>query len=101
MTRSPSTMALLSSLCLLATICCTGCQTASTGVTSPSATYLSEDVKYFSTGAKFKLDKEAAAMKAYNEQQISHQFSDDQTRPTVDMQKFAQQADNSVSVSAQ
>ena len=69
MNRSPSTMTLLSGLCLLATICCTGCQTTPAGNPLPSPNYLDGQVQYFPTGPKFKLEKEAAALKAYSEQQ--------------------------------
>jgi len=47
----------------------TGCQVDVGGQTLPSGYYLQDDIQYFPTGPKFKLSREAAAMKAYNEQQ--------------------------------
>jgi hypothetical protein len=54
---------------LLSAVTMTGCQVDVGGQTLPSATYLSDDIQYFPTGPKFKLTQEAAAMKAYSEQQ--------------------------------
>ena len=61
--RSFLAMAALASLGL------TGCQTAQTGNPMPSPNYLDGQVQYFPKGPKFKLEKEAAAMKAYADQQ--------------------------------
>ncbi|MDX1965047.1 MAG: hypothetical protein SFX18_18015 [Pirellulales bacterium] len=55
----------------------TGCQVDVGGQTLPSGYYLKDDIQYFPTGPKFKLAQEAAAMKAYNEQQAL------QTQPSV------------------
>ena len=54
---------------LLSAVTMTGCQVDVGGQTLPSATYLTDDIQYFPTGPKFKLTQEAAAMKAYSEQQ--------------------------------
>lgn len=54
---------------LLSAVTMTGCQVDVGGQTLPSATYLTDDIQYFPTGPKFKLSQEAAAMKAYSEQQ--------------------------------
>ena len=52
----------------------TGCQVTVGGQTLPSPYYFSDDVQYFAPGSEFKLQKEAAAMKAYNaEQQLNKQ----------------------------
>ncbi len=59
----------LLSLGLLSAVTMTGCQVDVGGQTLPSATYLTDDIQYFPTGPKFKLTQEAAAMKAYSEQQ--------------------------------
>jgi hypothetical protein len=59
----------LLSLGLLSAVTMTGCQVDVGGQTLPSATYLTDDIQYFPTGPKFKLSQEAAAMKAYSEQQ--------------------------------
>ncbi len=54
----------------LATIAgATGCQVDVGGQTLPSAYYLKDDVQYFPAGPEFKLSREAAAQKAYVEQQ--------------------------------
>ncbi len=47
----------------------TGCQVDSGGQTLPSAYYLKDDVQYFPAGPEFKLSREAAAQKAYVDQQ--------------------------------
>ena len=60
---------LLGGVLLAAALGLTGCQTAQTGNPMPSPNYLDGQVQYFPTGPKFKLEKEAAAMKAYGEQQ--------------------------------
>lgn len=60
-------------LVLLASVCLSGlgtlgCQVDVGGQTLPSPYYLTDDVQYFPRGPEFKLQREAAAMKAYNEQ---------------------------------
>ena len=59
---------------LLAGIGLTGCQIETGGQTLPSPYYMKDDVQYFPPGPEFKLAREAAAMKAY---------SQDQTQPAV------------------
>ena len=54
---------------LLAAIGLTGCQVDVGGQTLPSAYYMTDDVQYFAPGPEFKLAREAAAMKAYSEEQ--------------------------------
>ena len=44
----------------------TGCQVDVGGQTLPSPYYLTDDVQYFPTGPKMKLQREADAMKAAN-----------------------------------
>lgn len=51
----------------------TGCQVHVGGMTLPSPYYASDDVQYFAPGPEFKLSREAAAMKAYKEEQASRQ----------------------------
>jgi hypothetical protein len=46
----------------------TGCQVDVGGQTLPSAYYLQDDVQYFPAGPEFKLSKEAAALKAYKDE---------------------------------
>ena len=54
---------------LLAGIGLTGCQVETGGQTLPSPYYMSDDVQYYPPGSEFKLAQEAAAMKAYNQEQ--------------------------------
>jgi hypothetical protein len=58
---------------LLAGIGLTGCQTDVGGQSLPSPYYMSDDVQYFPPGNEFKLTREAAAMKAYNQDQAAQQ----------------------------
>jgi hypothetical protein len=53
-----------SSLAVLA-VANTGCQIVEAGQTLPSAYYIQDDIQYFPPGPEFKLQREAAAMKAY------------------------------------
>lgn len=46
-----------------------GCQVDINGQTLPSPYYLTDDVQYFPPGPEFKLSKEAAAQKAFAEEQ--------------------------------
>ena len=66
--RHPLRMLLLA-LGLLAGVGLTGCQVETGGQTLPSAHYMTDDVQYFPPGSQFKLAKEAAAMKAYSQDQ--------------------------------
>jgi hypothetical protein len=54
---------------LLACFGLTGCQTETGSQTLPSPYYMTDDVQYHPPGSEFKLSKEAAALKAYNEDQ--------------------------------
>jgi hypothetical protein len=60
---------LLLGLGLFASIGLTGCQVETGGQTLPSPYYMSDDVQYYSPGSEFKLAKEAAAQKAYSQDQ--------------------------------
>jgi len=60
---------LLLGLGLLAGVGLTGCQVETGGQTLPSPYYMQDDVQYFPPGSQFKLAKEAAAMKAYSQDQ--------------------------------
>ncbi|MFZ1936037.1 MAG: hypothetical protein WCB27_05365 [Thermoguttaceae bacterium] len=66
--RNPLRILLLA-LALVAGVGLTGCQSDFGGQSLPSPYYMSDDVQYFPPGAEFKLSKEAAAMKAYNQDQ--------------------------------
>jgi hypothetical protein len=46
-----------------------GCQVDVNGQTLPSGYYLTDDIQYFPPGPEFKLSKEAAAQKAFREEQ--------------------------------
>ncbi len=54
---------------VLAGVGLTGCQIETGGQTLPSPYYMKDDVQYFPPAAEFKLSREAAAMKAYNQDQ--------------------------------
>lgn len=58
---------------LLAAFGLTGCQVDVGGQTLPSPYYMSDDVQYFKPGPEFKLAREAAAMKAYSQEQALRQ----------------------------
>lgn len=54
---------------VLAGVGLTGCQVEHGSQTLPSPYYLTDDVQYHPPGSEFKLAKEAAAQKAYNQDQ--------------------------------
>ena len=54
---------------MLAGVALCGCQSEFGGQTLPSPYYMQDDVQYFPPGPEFKLAREAAAMKAYNQDQ--------------------------------
>lgn len=56
-------------IAIIAGISLTGCQVDIGGQTLPSGYYLQDDIQYFPAGPEFKLSKEAAAMKAYRDEQ--------------------------------
>jgi len=51
----------------------TGCMGTYSGQNLPSAYYLNSQVQYYPPGNQFKLTEEAAAQKAYREQQVPPQ----------------------------
>jgi hypothetical protein len=53
----------------VAALACTGCQVDVGGQTLPSPYYLSDDIQYFPVGPRMKLSQEAAAMKAFREEE--------------------------------
>lgn len=61
-----------SSLAILA-VANTGCQVVEAGQTLPSPYYIQDDIQYFPPGPEFKLSREAAAQKAYAEDQALEQ----------------------------
>lgn len=67
--RRHSWRTLLAGLGLLAVVGLTGCQTDVGGQTLPSPFYIQDDVQYFPPGPEMKLSKEAAAQKAYSQDQ--------------------------------
>lgn len=66
--RLPFRIALLG-FGLLATVGITGCQVDQGGQTLPSGYYMSDDVQYYAPSYEFKHQKEAAAQKAFNQEQ--------------------------------
>jgi hypothetical protein len=60
---------MLLGLGLLAGVGLTGCQSDFGGQVLPSPYYMYDDVQYFPPGTEFKLSREAAAQKAYNQEQ--------------------------------
>jgi hypothetical protein len=48
-------------------LCATGCQVDVGGQTLPSPWYQKDDIQYFPPGPEFKLSREAAAQKAFEE----------------------------------
>ena len=69
MTKTSSTLWLKSSLAglglAIAAVGSTGCQITEGGQTLPSPYYQHDDIQYFAPGPEFKLQREAAAQKAY------------------------------------
>ena len=61
---------LLSSLGLAAALGLSGCQMDIGGQTLPSPYWQADDVQYFPPGPEFKLSREAAAMKAFKQDQL-------------------------------
>ncbi len=61
--------AVVGGLVLAAAAATAGCQVEIGGQTHPSPYYMSDDVQYFQPGPEFKLAKEAAAMKAVQQEQ--------------------------------
>lgn len=54
---------------LLAGVGLTGCQINQGGQTLPSPYYMNDDVQYYAPAAEFKLQREAAAIKEFGQQQ--------------------------------
>lgn len=52
----------------LGAACLAGCQVDVGGQTLPSPYYLQDDIQYFPAGPRMKLSREAAAMKAFQEE---------------------------------
>ena len=61
-----SVRALLLALGATVALGVTGCQSDVGGQTLPSPYYMNDDVQYFPPGPQMKLQREAAAQKAYN-----------------------------------
>lgn len=66
----PAKQRLLTGLGLAAVLGLSGCQMSIGGQTLPSPYWQSDDVQYFPAGPEFKLSREAAAMKAFKQDQI-------------------------------
>ncbi|HEX7375617.1 MAG TPA: hypothetical protein VF278_00820 [Pirellulales bacterium] len=61
---------LFTGLGLAAVLGLSGCQMSIGGQTLPSPYWQSDDVQYFPAGPEFKLTREAAAMKAFKQEQM-------------------------------
>src|SRR5438045_740718 len=66
--KQPVLRSLLCGVGLFVVAGATGCQVDVGGMTLPSAFYLKDDLQYFPPGPEFKLSREAAQMKMYNEE---------------------------------
>jgi hypothetical protein len=64
---------LLAGLGWIAALGLTGCQVDVGGQTLPSPYYMTDDVQYFPPGPEMKLSQEAAAQKAFKEEQALQQ----------------------------
>ncbi|MFT5302477.1 MAG: hypothetical protein ACI814_003293 [Mariniblastus sp.] len=62
--KSRTLSLLLCGASIVAAVASTGCQMSIAGQTLPSAYYLRDDVQYQAKGHEFKLQREAAALKA-------------------------------------
>ena len=58
-------------LLLAALASATGCQSLIGGQVLPSPWYLTDDIQYYAPGPEFKLSREAAAQKAFNEEKAT------------------------------
>ena len=65
----PWIVGMLYTVAALAPVAMTGCQVSYGGQTLPSPYYLKDDIQYYEKGPEFKLSKEVAAMKQYEEEQ--------------------------------
>jgi len=64
---------LLGGLGLLAVLGLTGCQVDIGGQTHPSPYYMQDDIQYFPSGPEFRFAREAAALKAAKQEQVTQQ----------------------------
>ena len=94
----PWITAKISGACLAAMLCCSGCQFNNGGATAPSSSSMTEGLELFPLGPMFKQTQEEAVINPYAEQKRQQDFSDDQTRPSVDMTKFKPKAKRSFSL---
>jgi hypothetical protein len=68
--RLPTKHRLMSGLGLAAALTLSGCQMDIGGQTLPSPYWQTDDVQYFPPGPEFKLSREAAAQKAFKQDQM-------------------------------
>lgn len=54
-------------------LCTTGCQVDIGGQTLPSPYYQKDDIQYFPAGPEFKLSREAAQQKAFEDNRAAEQ----------------------------
>jgi hypothetical protein len=65
---------MLCGLGLMSLVSATGCQVNMAGQTLPSPYWMYDDVQYFAPGPEFRLQREAAQMKAYAADQAAQGF---------------------------
>ena len=61
---------MLATLGICSVVAACGCQVDIGGQTLPSPWYQKDDIQYFPPGPEFKLSREAAAQKAFTENQV-------------------------------
>ncbi len=67
--RSRPLSGILGALGLVAVLGLTGCQVDIGGQTMPSPYYMQDDIQYFPSGPEFRFAREAAALKAAQQEQ--------------------------------
>jgi hypothetical protein len=89
---NPSITTKLSGACLAVLLCCSGCQFNNMGTNSLTSATAPESLDLFPLGSLFKPTQDETVINPYAEQQRQQDFSDDRTRPSVDMTKFQPKA---------
>ncbi|MEZ6095351.1 MAG: hypothetical protein R3C03_14165 [Pirellulaceae bacterium] len=69
--KTKATALALGGLFMMALAVNTGCQVSVGGQTLPSSYYQQDDIQFYTKGSKFKLPREAAALKAARQQDVN------------------------------